>query len=460
GSTALAAMVVTGGAQQASADLHGAFGAILLGCVTGAVNCNGNNNRQRSTGTSSTRSSGISQAQRQQNRDVQNALNSFGWNVGSADGVLGRNSRSGISQYQAYMGWNPDGTLDDFERNTLIDSWRKFQAGGGNAYPNMMAREGARGMLKTALNPSYPQQFGDGQVTTQQAGFGQQPQPVPQPMPQPVPQQPAFGGQQTGFGQQPLPPAGGQTIDNGGGGLQALAPLPSLGGGAVAPTSVASRCQIVNLKTEAAQGPIQASNLTDPDQALSEKFCDAVSFSIAKSNGRIASTGLPEDQLAQACGQIEQQVKPVFASLGSGAVDGALQQMQSINAALGLTSEANATAYGEICVGMGYRTDDAEMALAGALVLTGANQLPYGELVGHHVREGFGVAAAPAAAQDWYAQSMTALEMGAPPAFEPSSTQERMSVIRGAIQIGGLQSGLVPQLPGIVPTSNQLVPLD
>ncbi|MEM1233998.1 MAG: peptidoglycan-binding domain-containing protein [Pseudomonadota bacterium] len=453
GTSALAAMVLTGGTQQAAADLHGAVGGVIVACIlTGTC---GQQQQRRST--SAPRPTGISSAQRQQNRDVQNALNSFGWNVGGADGVLGRNSRRGISQYQAYMGWNADGTLSDFERETLVNSWRQFQAGVGNQYPNMMQREGSRGLLRTALNPSYPQQFGDGGTNFggNQGNFGNNGGQLAQG---------GFGNtapqNQGNFGTQPLqqPQGNGQTIETAAPTtLAPLAPLPGLGG-TVATTSVASRCEIVNLKTEAAQGPILASNMTDPNQALSEKYCDAVSFSIAKSNGRITATGLAEEQLAQACGQIEDKVKPVFASLGSGAVSGTLTKMREINTALGLSAPANAQAYGEICVGMGYRKDDAEMALAGALVLTAANQTAYGELVGHHVREGFGVAAAPAAAQEWYSTAITALEQGQPAAFDPSSTAERVGVIRGAIEIGGLQSSL-GGLPAIVPASTGLAPL-
>ena len=412
-------------AQRANADLHGVIGAIVGVCVLNPSACQGQKKTTRSGG-----GGGISQAQRQQNRDVQNALNGFGWNVGTADGVLGRNSRNGISQYQAYMGWNADGTLDDFERNTLVDNWRKLQAGGGNAYPNMMSREGGRGLLKTALNPNYPAQFGDnvgGVGNNNQLAFGQ-------------------------TGQQQQTNQGGQVLNNGGT-QQAgvLTPLPPLGGAA----SMASRCEIVTLKAQAGLG----TSATDPDQALSEKFCDARSYSITKANGRIQAAGIGEPQLEQSCEQIKTNVQPAFATVGASPMEATFGQMQNINTKLGLANPVNAAAYGEICVGLGYRKDDAEMALAGALVLVGAGQMPYGELVGHHVREGFGLQSAPQAAQPWYNGSMDALENGAQPAFEPSSTKERIVVIRSAIQSGGLQAGVLAPLNGAVPASAPLVPL-
>ena len=425
-SAAIAALLLTGTANRASADLHGAIGAVILGCASGIVNCN--NNRRTTK-----RSTGISSAQREQNRNVQSALNAFGWNVGYADGVLGRNSRNGISQYEAYMGWPVDGRLTPFERDTLIGSWRRFQAGGGSIYPNMMAREGGRGLLRTAINPQYPSQFGDnvgGTFATAPAA------------PAPVPAAPV----------QQAPAAGGTTL--------ALAPLAPLASEEASSLSMSVRCEIVELKTEAAQGVILASNVTDSDQALSEKFCDAVSHSILKSTARMASTGVPEAQLVQACTQITDQVAPLKTALTSETVDGTLQQMRVVNAALGLADASNAKAYGEICTGLGYRRDDADMALAGALVLTGSGQMPFGELIGHHVREGFGVGAKPDSAIEWYVRAISALEQGAEPAFPSSNAGERVSLIRAALAQSP-QAGLAPKLPAIVPAATTpLVPLD
>ena len=47
----------------------------------------------------------------------------------------------------------------------------------------------------------------------------------------------------------------------------------------------------------------------------------------------------------------------------------------------------------KICLSVGYRTDDMDVALASALLLTALGEAVYGELIGHHLALGFGAAA-------------------------------------------------------------------
>ena len=57
---------------------------------------------------------------RAENRDIQTSLNYFGFPAGTPDGVLGRNSRAAISQFQVHMGYPPTGHLSLYEKDTLI----------------------------------------------------------------------------------------------------------------------------------------------------------------------------------------------------------------------------------------------------------------------------------------------------------------------------------------------------
>ena len=473
GVAALAATMTTFGVERANADLHGAVGAAIILCGTGIANCGGN--KQRRT-TRQRQSSGISAAQRQQNRDVQSALNAFNFPVGTVDGALGRRSRAAISNYQAYMGWGATGYLDDHQRNTLVDSWNKLQYGGGAAYPNMMAREGARGLLRTALNPNYPAQYGDnvqggyGQQQPQYAGNGNN----QQHWNNNGQQQLGHNGQQqfgnNGAFQQPLQDPNkvfdntqqaslgnqGQLIDQGNSGavqpLKKLAPLSLKGS---EPVSIAARCELVDLTTQA-KGVIVPSNMTDPNQALSEKFCDARNFSIRTSQYVMSQVSVSEGEMAGTCGQIQQAMETEMPRLSTQGVADVLLAVGKVNTALGLDDPSTAEIYGQICLGMGYRQDNAKMALAGALILSSAGKTPYSELVGHHIREGFGVSANSAASKPWYESAVSALENGQQPAFEPSTTTERVMIIRKAIELGGLRAGLAP-LPKLVPTSNTIV---
>lgn len=397
GTTALAAMVLTGGAHRAQADAKDALGVIIGICaLTGGCGATPPRTNPPRTPRVSAEELQRREEARRQARDVQSSLNAFGWNVGAVDGSIGRNTRRGISQFQAYMGWTPSGTLSDYEREMLTGAWQMYKNGLGGQYPHTLQAEGPRGLIKARLNPSIEDQY--------------RPRVI-----------------------EPI-----EVVENvKAGGGQVIVPLAPAG------ASMNSRCEIVNLRTDAALGPISAANITDANQALGEKFCDAHSFSIAKSNGRIAGATVPETQLTASCTAITEAAKPVFGSLTAERPTAITDRMRAVNATLGL-SGANAQAYGEICVGLGYRTDNADMALAGALVLSAAGSTPYAELVGHHLREGFAVEASTEAAKAWYQSAMAALEQGQPAAFDPSSTLERVAVIRGALHLRHETAGVTP----------------
>ena len=464
----LAAILVTTSVGRVAADakdaLFGAGAAVIIGCATGAINCKGkkSSGKSRSTSTRSTRPS-MSAAQRQQNRDVQSALNAFGFPVGTVDGALGKRSRAAIGDYQGYMGYPATGQLTDWEREALVNSWQKFNAGAGNAYPRTMAAVGPRGLLNIERDPNFPAQFGDNvapnynnnnaQAGYNQGGYNQggtwdqnqggvvpnQPQqafqpPQTVPVPAPVPQ----------------PQGGGQVVD---GAMPKLQPLKPIGQVIV---SAASRCELVDQTTRIQGGVIQAANMTDSNQALSEKFCEARGFAITQGGSVAAQFQVSENELNNLCAQVQSEFEGVVASLPTAPQAQVTAAAQSSAAQLGLTDAATTAAYGQICLGIGYRLDNAEMALSGALAMLAAGQAPYGEIVGHHLREGFGVAAAPVQAVSWYQSAIGALEQGATPVFVPSTTRERIQVIRAALQLEEQRASGGQLLPQVIPASSQL----
>lgn len=458
GGALLASMFVTTGVSRAQADLAdviiGGGAAVIIGCATGAINCNKKPRPPRTTGVKKPRPS-INSAQRQQNRQVQGALNGFGWNVGSVDGVLGSRSRAAIGEYQRYMGYPATGQLSDWERQNLIDGWQKYQAGAGGAYPRTMAAEGPRGLLNIGRDPNYAARYGDlvgtNYGTNNQGAIDR----WPEGNPQPAAVQPQI--QAAPQAQQPLPPAqqpqGGQVIGNGGS-VPQLKPLKPVGQVAV---SAAARCELVDQTTRIQGGVVQAANMTDPDQALSEKFCEARGFAITQGGSVAAQYAVSENEMTAFCGQIEEGFTATMTDLPAAAQGQVVPQLQTTAAQLGLSDPATMGVYGQICLGIGYRLDNAEMALAGALTMIAAGQSPYGELVGHHLREGFGVNPAPTTATEWYVNAMDALERGEAPVFVPSTTPERIQVIRTALQVQNQRAnGGAQTLPAVVPVSNKL----
>ncbi|MCY4306169.1 MAG: peptidoglycan-binding protein [Aestuariivita sp.] len=369
----------------------------------------------------------MSPEQRQQNKDIQQSLNAFNFPAGTIDGIIGRGTRSAIQQYQSYMGYNPSGQLTDFERDILVNSYRKLQRGDGYAsYPNMMAQEGPRGLLKAEVNPRYPQRFGDLQPTTAppQVATNYQ-QPATQPNQYAVNTQPQIANNNNQASpllhnsEQQLSPI-------------SLPPLEPIG---KTRTSVAEHCELVGLTAQTLSGTT-STDMTSPDQVLNEKFCEARSYAISQGQFIASQVRASEQELAKGCNEITKHYQSIFPTVENGELEQVVASTKNTAIQVGLTDTQIANAYGQICLGMGYRQDNAEMAFASSLLLIAANERPYGELVGHHLRKGFGVKATPSRSVDWYVDSMTSLENGANPAFEPSTTVNRINVIRSAIGNG------------------------
>ena len=440
-SALIMACALTAGTERVNADAKEAAALLILGCT---LFCKGN--KGGGGGKVSPKRPGISAAQRQQNRDVQSSLNAFGFPVGTVDGSLGRKSRAAISNYQAYMGYPATGQLTDFERQTLVGSWQRFNAGEGARYPQMMAAVGPRGMLNTTRDPNYPAQFGDA-VGPYYA------QPAPQPpvnpnlqaaVPQPVPVQPTVPVAVTPA---PVEKAGGEIINN---------VLPTLKPIGVVTASAAARCELVDQTTRIQGGVISAVNMTDPNQAMSEKFCEARGFAITQGQTISAGFAVSEEELKGFCEDVKAACKAPISTLPVTSRDQAIEAAKATAQSIGIGDPASAGTYGQICLGMGYRLDDAEMALSGAMAMLAAGNAPYGEIVGHHLREGFGVQSSAEASVSWYSNAMNALESGVTPVFVPSATNERIQVIRASLELESQRAAAQDQASQIIPTSNRL----
>ena len=417
-SAALAASLIL---TTTAADADSKLGAFAVGAAVGAiVNQQVNNNRQRQQQQQrvTTQRSNAYSYQRQQNREVQSALNGFGFDAGGVDGVLGQRSRAAISNYQAYMGYPATGYLEDYQRGTLVGAHQRLQAGGGAAYPEVVANEGTRGLLKAFADPNYANRYRQNNAGVQSAGYQDNN---------------AFAdqGQANNYGSVPVANAPMQAPAS-------LAPLDlSLG---QAPTSMASHCELVTGMTQANQGMVLASNITDPDQALGEQFCEARAYAITQSQSIMANARQSEDQLSTACTQIADAMAPATAQISGQDVKLVATSAQEIANGLFNNDMNSASSYGQICLGLGYRQDDAKMALGAATVLLATGQLPYAEVMGHHLRWGFGTARAPQASKIWYDTALASMEEGGQPVFVPSKAAERNAVIKASLKAAPVQA--------------------
>ncbi len=407
-SAALAAAIALS-SSVASADSN--LGAFAVGAAVGAiVNQQVNNNRQRQQAAQQ-RTYNNNSYTRQQNREVQAALNAFGFNAGVVDGVLGSRSRTAVSNYQAYMGYPITGYLKEYERANLVSSHQRLNAGGGNAYPEVVAHEGTRGLLKAFADPNYATRYGAAPVQTAE----------------------------------PATTVAATTVAP-----SALAPLDLT---AVTPVnSMLKHCDMVESQTRVNKGVILASNVTNADQALGEQFCEARDYSIDQLNALKSAANLDDAQLVDACGQITDAMSQVTALVDQYSIQDIAVSARTVVNQIANGDMDTATGYGQLCLGMGYREDDAPMALAGAVVMLGAGKVPYAEMVGHHLRWGFGTAQAPLQASAWYNAALSAMANGATPAVLPAKSEERNAIINASINnpVGTVQpvqtSGGLPAL--------------
>ncbi|ARC88619.1 peptidoglycan-binding domain-containing protein [Rhodovulum sp. MB263] len=327
-------------------------------------------------------------------RTDQQALNYFGYEAGSADGIMGRRTRDAISRYQGYMGYPSTGQLDAYQRQTLVGAYNWAQADGGAAYPGIYGEELLRAYASQMRGGNYCRETG--RCPVQSGNTGQSP-------------------------------------------VRSLPDLPQ------ANASMANACTSSQMVTNANGPVLNPADITDPDrarQALDEQFCSASSYASSRSENLLSGSGTTDATLARNCRWVVERMEDQIDRLDSqsavelaGAAD---RRVREIGGDPRQISDA-----ATICLGYGYRTDDPKMALASALMLVGTGARPYAELVGHHLRSGFGTQRDPAQARGWYDIAFDALDRGAEPAVRPSQSGERVAIMRTALGGQG-PAGSVP----------------
>ena len=401
--TAVALALVLGPVQPAAAD-NGLVGGIVGGIIGGVIVNEANRNRPR-TVVRSYRAPAVSSATREQNRETQVALNYFGFPVGAPDGALGARSRGAIAEYQAVLGYPATGELNAFERDFLVQSYYRAQSGGATVM-NQIATDprGARGLL---VNWRDERLGVPGQNTATTTTATAPPPPAATP-PVPVETMPQFGST--------MAAATGSA-------------LPSFMGQGATPASLASTCNKVSLVTNSNGGFVTEASMTDPAFALSEQFCLARTYAIAQGEELTAKVaGFTPSQIAQQCAALGPVLKEHVAALSIKPEAEVVAGMSSFVLSSGMApAQLGGTA--RICLGVGYVTDDMDVAIGSALILTTLGDKAYGELVGHHLMAGVGTAKRPDLALAWYD---TGLEADATrPVFAPGMS-DRPALIRAA----------------------------
>lgn len=399
-------------ASQAAADFKdGLVGGLVGGAVSGIIVNESAKARERKrttvTRTAPTRTyrAPSNSVARQQVREEQSALNYFGFPAGTPDGVRGRNTRNAASQFQAYMGYPATGYLADYERQFLISSYYRAQSSGA-ATAQLIAQ---RGMGTRGLLHAYRDEAAG--VQTYAA--------TQAPAPQPQAQSPVLAA---------VPEAARvpEAQDRSQG-----AALPNFMASSGDGPSLASHCNQVSLITNSNGGFVTQASLSDSRFALNEQFCIARTYAIAEGETMVASLkGVSAEQLEEQCRAFGPAMRNHVAALSLKDRDEVISEVRGFVLQSG-QSPAQLAGTAKVCLSVGYRIDDMNVALGSALLLTALGEEPYGELIGHHLNEGFGTTRRPDLALAWYDAAVTALENGAKPVFAPGNA-ERNALIRKA----------------------------
>lgn len=407
--------------SRASAGAEDIVGGIIGGVVAGAIMSQPKQQVRTRTVTKVVRapSPGVSSAVREQNRQVQVALNYFGFPAGPADGVIGSRSRAAISDYQIALGFPITGELNQFEKDFLLRSHSRAQAGGYATQQQVAAlAEGPRGLLKQYRTQEMQ---GAAMVPTAPAMVAQPAQPLP---PAPATAAAAVVNAATA----PMPS---ESVATSAAAETASPSVPNFMAGQ-AEASVTSHCNMVNLQTSTSGGFVTLASMSDPRQALDEQFCVARTLAIARGDTLISKVqGISPAQITEQCKQFAPLMKPFVSALS---FKSPADVMTDVGAFVVETGAAPGQLAGtaEICLSVGYRTDDLSVILGSALLLTVLGEQPYAELMGHHILNGLGASRRTDLALAWYAVGVDALDNGATPVFA-ATAPERTQLIAASV---------------------------
>jgi hypothetical protein len=378
-SAVLATCLVAMPVQKASAD----SGDFVVGAIIGGI-LGANAKQTRRSRLPST----------SEGREIQTSLNYFGFPAGSVDGQLGARSRQAISMYQAYLGFPTTGQLTPLEQSVLVTSYNRAQLGGYATTQQISTHpDGVRGLLKlqlaelTGVNPNSP-------VVVTEGDAGDTGSDVKEAASQPA--------------------------------------LPNFLGGGQKGQSLALHCNTVNLVTNSNGGFVTLANMSDPTLALNEQFCLARSYAMSISETEISKVqGFTPDQITAQCQGLGPTMQPYVSALSLQDRSNVLASVGSFVLSSGIQPQ-QLSGMARICLGVGYRLDDMNVAIGSALLLSALGEGAFGELMGHHLSQGIGATKRQDLAQVWYQEAVTAIQSGQKAEFAPGAPERNDLILQAA----------------------------
>lgn len=420
----IVAALITSSTTRATADAGDAIAGALVGGIIGHAIARDQQRRQQPVVT--TRRSynpGPSAAQLESNRQLQTALNYFGFGAGGVDGRVGPGTRGAVSRFQTQMGYPPSGYIQPHEQDFLMAAF-SWASSGGAATSGATTPQGQLIAYRRVMSgqPPQPQPVAPAAVPVTTVVVTPQAAPAPATEAQPAQPQVTAVAAPTPMPQETEASEG--------------AALPNLMGES-AGISLASHCNRVSLVTNSNGGFVTAATMTDAAFALEEQFCLARTYAISQGEELASKVqGFSPQQIADQCAAFAPSMREYVAALSLRPSTEVVEDVSKYLLASGMSpSQLSGTA--KICLSVGYRTDDMDVALGSALVLVALGEGVYGELMGHHLSQGFGTSTRPDLALAWYQMGLDAVDGGSTAVFVPGQPQRQSLIRKAAFEIGG-----------------------
>ena len=152
------------------------------------------------------------------------------------------------------------------------------------------------------------------------------------------------------------------------------------------------------------------------------------------------------EQIAQQCDGLGEAMKAEVDAVALSSAPEVLAKVNGFISGSGMSPDQLETT-ARICMSSGYQTENMRTTLSGALLMVALGQVPYAELVGHHLVTGYGTVKRPKRAGEWYDMAVSALEQGATPVVAAADQPDRPALLRAALSRmngGAQQGGAVP----------------
>jgi len=485
--------------QPVRADSGDVVAGLIVGAIIGGAVASEKGKKKTKAKSKSTKSKAkapaISAEQKAENVEVQQALNHFGWNVGTADGALGPKSKAAVKEYQAFMGYPVTGELTDQQRSILVTSYHRAQAGGtaiaeivsGSVYglrgvliaqaqemtapaggtmasagpimpepgirpgevaaaaaaaiPSLLPEESTVAGPAAPIMPSAPAAepvIPAAPVVTPVTAPVVAPE-AGKPAPIPLPAAPVAAAEP-----EPELPAVEETAA-----AEATGPgLPTFLGASGKDTLTAA-CNAVAMQTAVNGAPVSEVTAQNAGLALDEQFCMARAEAVATGDQLAAQVqGFTPEQIAQQCDALAPVLKEHVAALSDKPVDEVLEGVTGFALASGMSPE-QLTGTAQVCLGVGYKADSASVAIGSALLLTAMGKTGYAELLGFHLARGQGAEVRPDLAEGWYELAASAAEEG-DAVFAGGDAGRAAMLLDAAYALNGHGPATEPALPSFV----------